>query len=26
MISGNKEIGVGYLELTGYAEPLSIGS
>ena len=26
MISGKKEIGVGYLELTGYAEPLSIGS
>ena len=26
MISGKKEIGVGYLELTGYAAPLSIGS
>ena len=26
MISGKKEIGFGYLELTGYAAPLSIGS
>ena len=26
MVSGKKEIGVGYLELTGYAAPLSIGS
>ena len=25
MISGKKEIGFGYLELTGYAAPLSIG-
>ena len=26
LVSGKKEIGVGYLELTGYAAPLSIGS